>query len=84
MTIETHTPELEERLKRDVRNGRFHDVDELLIKALDALEKEQPALLGQKPPKTRDEAIAHLLEARKGRRLPEGVTIRDLTNKGRA
>jgi len=42
MTIEIHTPELEQRVKRRLQNGRFHDVDELFTKALDALEKEEP------------------------------------------
>jgi hypothetical protein len=35
-------------------------------------------------PKTAAEAVAHILEARKGNLLPPGVTIRDLINEGRA
>jgi hypothetical protein len=84
MTIEIHTPELEQRVERGIRNGQFRDVDELLTRALDALEKEQPAPAIPEPRRTREEAVAHMLEARKGRRLPDGVTIRDLINKGRA
>jgi len=83
MTIEIHTPELAERLERGIRNGYFHDVDELLAKALDVIEKESPPTSVQRPHRTRQEAIDHMLESRKGRRLPEGVTIRDLINKGR-
>ena len=41
MTIEIHKPELERRMREGIQSGQFHDVDELLTKALDALfEKE--------------------------------------------
>jgi hypothetical protein len=81
MTIEIHTPELERRVKQGIQSGQFHDVDDLLTKALNALEKENPAI--KKPRQTRKEAVAHIIEARKGRRLPEGLTIRELIDKGR-
>jgi Arc/MetJ-type ribon-helix-helix transcriptional regulator len=81
MTIEIHTPELEQRVKRGIQSGQFHDVDDLLTQALIALEKDHPAI--RKPQKTRQEAVAHIMEARKGRCLPDGVTIRELINKGR-
>jgi hypothetical protein len=81
MTIEIRTPELEQRVKRGIQSGRFHDVVDLLTKALIALEKDHPAFT--EPKRSRAEAVAHLMEARKGRRLPEGVTIRGLINKGR-
>lgn len=38
MNIEIHTPELERRLLAHIESGRFHDTDELLSKAFDALE----------------------------------------------
>lgn len=81
MTIEIHTPELEQRVKRGIQSGQFHDVDDLLTKALNALEWENAAI--EKPPQTREEAVAHIIEARKGRRLPDGLTIRELIDKGR-
>jgi hypothetical protein len=43
MTLEIHKPELVQRLNAHMRNGPFHDTDELLEKALDALEEKAPA-----------------------------------------
>ena len=43
MQIEIHTPELEQRVRTQIQSGQFHDVDELLTKALDALEERKPA-----------------------------------------
>ena len=40
MQIEIHTPELEQRVRRQIQSGQFHDVDELLAKALDALDEK--------------------------------------------
>jgi Arc/MetJ-type ribon-helix-helix transcriptional regulator len=46
MNIEIR-PELGQRLTEQIRSGRFHDADELLSKALDALqEKEDPSMPG--------------------------------------
>jgi uncharacterized protein (DUF433 family) len=42
MNIEIHKPELEQRVRRQIQSGQYHDVDELLTKALDAL-SESPA-----------------------------------------
>ena len=49
MNIEIHTPELEQRVRRQIQSGQFHDVDELLTKALDALE-ESTAVPGSSAP----------------------------------
>jgi uncharacterized protein (DUF433 family) len=43
MHLEIHTPELEQRMRRQIQSGHFHDVDELLTKALDALDEKTPA-----------------------------------------
>ena len=41
MNFEIHKPELERRVREGIQSGRFHDVDELFSKALEALfEKE--------------------------------------------
>jgi uncharacterized protein (DUF433 family) len=37
MNIEIQTPELERRVRQGLESGQFHDLDELLTKALDAL-----------------------------------------------
>lgn len=54
MNIEIRTPELEQRMRVQIQSGQFHDVDELLTKALDALEEKgtaQPAATPyQRPP----------------------------------
>jgi hypothetical protein len=38
MNLEIHRPELVQRVNAHIRNGNFHDADELLEKALDALD----------------------------------------------
>ena len=43
MNIEIHKPELERRVLEGIQSGRFHDVDELLTKALDALSEKEAA-----------------------------------------
>jgi Arc/MetJ-type ribon-helix-helix transcriptional regulator len=41
MNIEIHKPELARRVLDGIQSGRFHDVDELLTKALDALSEKE-------------------------------------------
>jgi Arc/MetJ-type ribon-helix-helix transcriptional regulator len=43
MQIEITKPETEALIQQHLKSGRFHDVDELLTKALDALEEQPPA-----------------------------------------
>lgn len=38
MNLEIHKPELAQRVQAQIQSGHFNDVDELLEKALDALE----------------------------------------------
>ncbi len=40
MHIEIHEPALEQRVRRQIQSGQYHDVDELLTKALDALDEK--------------------------------------------
>ena len=47
MTIEITKPETEALIERHLRSGRFHDVDELLKKALVSLDEENPAPAAQ-------------------------------------
>ena len=42
MNLEIHTPELEQRVQRQIQRRQLHDVDELLTKALDALDEKAP------------------------------------------
>ena len=46
MSIEIHQPELERRLRERLQSGCFHDVDELLTKALDALSESSSKRVG--------------------------------------
>jgi len=41
MNIEIHNPELEQRVREQIQRGQFHNVDDLLEKALDALEEKE-------------------------------------------
>jgi Arc/MetJ-type ribon-helix-helix transcriptional regulator len=43
MTLEIHKPELVQRVNAQIQSGHFHDADELIEKALDALEGKTPA-----------------------------------------
>ncbi len=42
MNLEIHNPELVQRVNAQIQSGHFHDADELLEKALDALEGKTP------------------------------------------
>jgi Arc/MetJ-type ribon-helix-helix transcriptional regulator len=43
MTLEITPPETEARIQRHLQSGQFHDLDDLLTKALDALPKPETA-----------------------------------------
>jgi Arc/MetJ-type ribon-helix-helix transcriptional regulator len=43
MNLEIHKPELERRVREGMKSGRFHDADELISKALDALFEKEAA-----------------------------------------
>ena len=42
MNLEIHKPELVQRVNAQIQSGHFHDADELLEKALDALDEQAP------------------------------------------
>lgn len=43
MNLEIHKPALVERVNALIQTGQFHDADELIEKALDALDEKTPA-----------------------------------------
>jgi Arc/MetJ-type ribon-helix-helix transcriptional regulator len=45
-----HKPELVERVNAHIQNGRFHDGDEVVEKAIDALEERAAAASGGQVP----------------------------------
>ena len=51
MTLEITRPETEARIQRYLQSGQFHDLDELLAKALDAL--PEPEASKAAPPERR-------------------------------
>jgi uncharacterized protein (DUF2267 family) len=46
MNLEIHKPELLERVNAHIQTGHFHDADELIEKALDALDEQATAATG--------------------------------------
>ena len=48
MTLEIKRPETEARIQRYLQSGQFHDLDELLTKALDALPEPEAAEQGRR------------------------------------
>ena len=55
MNLEIHNPELVQRVNAQIQSGHFHDADELLEKALDALEGKTPrgGITGSRAPPRR-------------------------------
>ena len=43
MNLEIHKPELAQRVQAQIQSGHFHDTDELIEKALDALDVQEAA-----------------------------------------
>ena len=67
MNLEIHKPELVQRVRNQIQSGQFHDVDELLTKALDALEEKKPV----PSPAESDDSGAALLEVLQNSPYPE-------------
>jgi hypothetical protein len=57
MNLEIHKPELVQRVNAHIQTGHFHDTEELLEKALDALDERAPAAA---PPATGSVILAAL------------------------
>ena len=61
MNLEIHKPELVERVNAHIQTGHFHDADELLEKALDALDEQATAAV---PPTATGAVVLAALQAR--------------------
>jgi hypothetical protein len=46
LNLEIHKPELARRVQAQIQSGHFHDADELIEKALDALDEQATAAPG--------------------------------------
>ena len=64
MNLEIHKPELVQRVNAHIQTGHFHNADEVLEKALDALDEQATA-----PPPTATGAV--VLAALEARPYPE-------------
>jgi hypothetical protein len=62
MNLEIHTPELQQRVRTQIQSGHFHDVEELLSKALDALEEKATAAPAPSAPYQRPPGRKSLVE----------------------
>ena len=60
MNLEIHKPELVERVNAHIQAGHFHDADELLEKALDALDDRASSAAPLAAPKNLVELFAPL------------------------
>ena len=76
-------PETEVLVREQLHNGLFHSVDEMIVEGVRSRREGKPLFSGG-PLKTPAEAVAHIRELRQRNRLPEGISIRDLINEGRA
>jgi hypothetical protein len=61
MNLEIHKPELAQRVQARIQSGHFHDADELIEKALDALDEQAAAAV---PPTAPGAVVLAALEAR--------------------
>jgi Arc/MetJ-type ribon-helix-helix transcriptional regulator len=68
MHIEIHQPELEQRVREQIQSGHFHDVDDLLSQALDALREKQE--ISKAGPALRERATGAVLLA-----VLAGITV---------
>ena len=60
MNLEIHKPELAQRVQAQIQSGHFYDTDELIEKALDALDVQVPAAA---PPTATGSVILAALQA---------------------
>lgn len=88
MTI-TLKPETERLVRQELDGGHFHNIDEIIVEGVRARREKEPLthLRGVRltgGTKTPGEAGEDVRRISRGKRLPPGVTIRDLINEGRA
>ncbi|MBV9039134.1 MAG: hypothetical protein JO182_31915 [Acidobacteriaceae bacterium] len=80
------TPEQQQVVQQAIQSGRIRRPEEAAREAFSLWVQRERAKINRPPfdqTKARA-AVARIRELRKGNLLPEGVTIRDLINEGRA
>ena len=70
MNLEIHKPELVQRVNAHIQTGHFHDADELLEKALDALDEQTTAAA---PPLAEPKNLVELFAPLRGQFTDEEV-----------
>lgn len=83
MTIELK-PNQARILEDVVQKGCFHSVDEALEEAFRLLSTSRERADSATPRRSPQEAGAHMRELRRGVKFPEGMTIREMLDEGRA
>ena len=80
------TPEQQQVVQQAIQSGRIRRPEEATQEAFSLWVQREQAQINRPPfDQTKAQAaVAHIRELRKGNLLPEGVTIRDLINEGRA
>jgi hypothetical protein len=81
MTIEITKPETEALIQQCLQSGQFHDIDELLTKALGALQEKEPAMDEPRPAPARG-SLREVFEAVRG--LADDVDFSRNPSTGRA
>jgi hypothetical protein len=69
MNLEIHKPELAQRVQAQIESGHFHDTDELIEKALDALDVQAAAAAPTAAVKTPQKDIEELFALLRGLNL---------------
>jgi hypothetical protein len=80
------TPEQQQVVQQAIQSGRIRRPEEAAQEAF-SLWVERERTQAKRPPfdpRKAQATVARIRELRKGNLLPEGVTIRDLINEGRA
>jgi hypothetical protein len=63
MNLEIHKPELAQRVQAKIESGHFHDTDELIEKALDALDIQVAAATAAPPTAATGAVVLAALQA---------------------
>jgi Arc/MetJ-type ribon-helix-helix transcriptional regulator len=79
-------PDVQVLVQQAIASGRFHRPEDAVQEALSlwADQERRKTVTRGADLMNAQAAVARILELRKGNLLPEGVTIKDLINEGRA
>jgi hypothetical protein len=80
------SPDQQPLVQQAIQSGRIHRPEDAAREAFSLWAEHERRMAEHRAanPTQAQEAVARILELRKGNVLPEGVTIRDLIHEGRA